>query len=178
MNRKLADRDVYTEAKRAALLAITAEHGGRLHAQAIVEAAEDIHSPLHDEFEWDDGEAAARYRLAQAGALVRRLKLVIMRSDEGPKIIKISEVREFHSRDSQRAIHAGMETLESIMEDPAKREDMLQTCLHAMESYRSRYRELSELAAVWGALDDVLLEHKVDNQRRARKHRGGDEARA
>ena len=46
-------------------------HGGLLLAEAVVESARDPKSPLHEDFEWSDGEAAKLYRLDQARCLIR-----------------------------------------------------------------------------------------------------------
>lgn len=50
---------------------------GLLTKPMVVEAARPAQSPLHDEFDWDDSEAAERWRLEQAGQLFRRIKVVI-----------------------------------------------------------------------------------------------------
>lgn len=66
-----------------------------LPADAVVEAAKPIGSPLHDHFEWDDGTAAHEFRLTQARALVRNIRVVI--NKDTPKERKI---RVFvHSRE-------------------------------------------------------------------------------
>lgn len=50
---------------------------GRLVPGDVVEAARDPDSPLHSHFTWDDTEAADKYRLQQAGVLIRSVKLEI-----------------------------------------------------------------------------------------------------
>lgn len=42
----------------------------------IVREAAKENSPIHDYFEWDDSEAAVKYRLEQAGCLMRECKTV------------------------------------------------------------------------------------------------------
>lgn len=49
---------------------------GTITTNAVLERAADPASPLHQHFEWDDTAAAARYRLQQAGALIRRFRIV------------------------------------------------------------------------------------------------------
>lgn len=58
---------------------------GLLHIEKVVEAARDPDSPLHKHFQWNDGEAAHRYRLGQARALIRAQKIPVR---IGPLIIK------------------------------------------------------------------------------------------
>ena len=50
---------------------------GRLTAENIVDVARSPTSVLHSEFEWDDSQAGERYRLIQAGRLVRSVKVVV-----------------------------------------------------------------------------------------------------
>lgn len=60
----------------AEIEALIDRHGNRVTAQLIVEAAANPASAMHDHFLWDDTEAAKRYRLTQAGALLRRFQIV------------------------------------------------------------------------------------------------------
>lgn len=50
---------------------------GRLSADAVVREAADPSSPLHDYFEWDESEAAHKYREAQARALIRSFRITV-----------------------------------------------------------------------------------------------------
>lgn len=58
--------------RRIATLALAqiAGKGGRLTAEKVVEHAADPTHPLHGFFEWDDTEAARKYRIAQARELI------------------------------------------------------------------------------------------------------------
>lgn len=149
--------DMKKEAIRAALLAIASARDGLLNPSDIVDAARDESSVLHDEFEWDDSAAAEAYRLAQAGALVRRVKLTVMRVDHSARQVRISTTREYQSRPSQRSKDGGYEPVVSIMSDEAKRAELLQQVMRELAAYRKRYAELSELRDVWSAVDDALV---------------------
>jgi hypothetical protein len=50
---------------------------GLLRPETIVAAARDSASPLHNHFEWDDAAAAQIYRIAQARALIRQVKIPV-----------------------------------------------------------------------------------------------------
>lgn len=69
-------------AKRVAeaLASLASARDGRLTPGDVVEAARPAESPLHDQFEWDDTAAAERYRLEQARALIRSVR-VLVRTD-------------------------------------------------------------------------------------------------
>jgi hypothetical protein len=127
-----------------------------LNSADIVDVAREPSSPLHSQFEWDDGEAAAAYRLAQAGALVRRVKLTIARPDEITRSIALTTTRAFQSRPSQRTSDGGYESIADIMTDSAKRAELIAQVLRELLSYRKRYAELQELRDLWVVLDDTV----------------------
>lgn len=56
---------------------IARNNGGKITATEIVEAASDPTSPMHSQFEWEDDQAAHKYRLIQARMLIRACKLEI-----------------------------------------------------------------------------------------------------
>lgn len=51
------------------------EVDGNVTAARVVEAASDVTHPLHDFFEWDDSEAARRFRMIQARSLIQRVRV-------------------------------------------------------------------------------------------------------
>ena len=53
------------------------QYGGNLKAEHVLDAARDPKNPLHPCFEWDDSVAAEKFRLEQAGYLVRHLRVEI-----------------------------------------------------------------------------------------------------
>ena len=67
---------------------------GALTADAVLDDARDADSPLHGFFEWDDTEAAQRYRIAQARQLIARVKVQIITSDDTEPV----RVRAYVSR--------------------------------------------------------------------------------
>jgi hypothetical protein len=66
---------------------------GYITPELVVEAATPEDHPLHPHFEWDDGEAAHKFRLSQAGGLIRRVdRITVSSPDTEPAE---STVREF-----------------------------------------------------------------------------------
>jgi hypothetical protein len=51
--------------------ALAKANGGTITPEALVDAARDKESPLHEYFEWDDATAAHQYRLEQARRMIR-----------------------------------------------------------------------------------------------------------
>lgn len=150
---KPASRDLKNEAITAAMLAISEAHDGLLAPAIVVDAARDPFSPLHDEFEWDDDAAAEGYRLAQAGALIRRVRLHVIKQNPKTKKVTATMTRQFQSRPSQRSRDRGYETVQDIMADEEKRAELIEQVVHELRAYRKRYAELFELAEIWAAID-------------------------
>lgn len=75
------------------LQAIYEQHG-RLTPSIVLDEATDPEHPLHGRFTWEDGEAARRWRLHQAQALIRSVNVVIEKRDDAPPIVVRAFVSE------------------------------------------------------------------------------------
>lgn len=153
---KPANIDIRQESICAALLEIAEANGGYLNPLHVVEAARDSSHILHSEFDWNDEEAAEKYRIAQAGALIRRVKFTVVRPPEEKKEIQMQTVRIYQSRKSARGSKGGYESVVEIMRDSDKREELLNQVLRELNSYRKRYAELAALSEVWAAIDEAI----------------------
>lgn len=63
------------------------DRDGRLTPRSVLDSARHPDSPLHNKFEWNDSVAAERYRLAQAGDLIRKVKIK-HRPDKPARVIR------------------------------------------------------------------------------------------
>lgn len=70
---------------QSALQAIYDE-AGALTPALVVAAASDPKHELHGRFEWDDTEAARRFRLAQAGQIIRTVSVRVDRGEDAKPI--------------------------------------------------------------------------------------------
>jgi hypothetical protein len=61
---------------------------GQLTAPVVVEEATPADAPLHDQFEWDDAEAAHHHRLNQARQLIRSVKIHIVPDDPASQTVR------------------------------------------------------------------------------------------
>jgi len=130
---------------------------GALHPPTLVEEAEAKDSPLHDYFEWDDGEAAHQHRLNQARQLIRLAVTIIPAVSNGP-------VRTYVSLSSLRRTDTGsyLATVD-ILSDAEKRAQALADAIRQLVKLQSRYAHLPELSPVWAsvALAATALEAKA-----------------
>lgn len=158
---KIKSMDLRNEAIRAELAAIAAANDGYLDPVHVVDAARNPLSKLHDEFCWDDEDAAEHYRIAQAGALIRRVKFTIMKQDASSKLVSVSVTRAYQSRPSSRKSGdaRGYETVDQIMSDPEKREELINQVIKELNAYRKRYADLIALSEIWRAIDDAVELH-------------------
>ena len=141
-----------------ALKEIARRGGGLLRPAAVVEAAKDEESPLHGAFEWDDGEAAQKYRLLQAQTLIRSFKVEIERNGQThtvPVFIGISTDRTGEKSDNPYRL------LEQVTKKPDLMRIAVQDALDQLEALRNKYAHLQELADVWAAVDKHTRRHKA-----------------
>jgi len=61
---------------------------GSLEPERVVDAARNPNSSMHGQFNWDDTEAAHQYRISQARALIKRVKVNVIRADD--TVVRVS----------------------------------------------------------------------------------------
>jgi len=65
--------------KAAAVRAL--ERNGKVDPQDLIKVARSPNHPCHDDFTWDDTEAAERWRHHQAKEIIRELKFMVMEGE-------------------------------------------------------------------------------------------------
>lgn len=66
------------------LMLLYKEHDHRLVPEAVVKDATNPHSPLHSYFDWDQSEAAQKWRVHQARLLINRVRVEVITDDHEP----------------------------------------------------------------------------------------------
>jgi hypothetical protein len=118
---------------------------GFLTARIVLDDATPSRSPIHGYFEWDDREAAVQYRLQQAQYLLRAIVVVHEES-------KVSTRAFVVVRDEGEQHYTSIAT---AMSNEEMRRQVLSRALAELDSWRHRYEELEELAAVFQAAEQV-----------------------
>ena len=124
---------------REHLHAIREEHG-RLDAELVVSLATDPAHPLHSYFEWDDTAAAHRWRIEQAGMLLR----VTYRPD--PE--KPTELRAFMAVRGEDAPRSQYVPTSEALADPFTRELILRQMKREWIGFKRRYEDMAEFSAL------------------------------
>lgn len=122
---------------------------GALTAESVLVDAKKKRSPIHDLFEWDDTEAACKYRLDQARHLLRSVEVVYHKTPQ-----QVEPVRAFVTiRDCDAAESSEYMRTITVLSTPEHRQALLSQARKEMREWAARYRHLSELAAVVDAID-------------------------
>lgn len=123
---------------------------GLLIPAKVVAYAENPKTALHSKFQWDDTEAAQRWRIWQARQVIR-IHVTIEEHTE-------KEVRTYVSLYSDRGHeHGGYRALVSVMNEKEQREELLDQAMIEARAWRRKYKELSELAAVFEEIDKLAV---------------------
>lgn len=122
---------------------------GKLHPRAVVAFAEDESTALHKCFEWDDSEAARKFRLAQAAAIIRVAVRIETNGEESMR------VRAYCSLPSDRAADGGYRAVVDVVSDEMMRQELLQTALDELSAFRRKYAALTQLEPLFSALEKI-----------------------
>lgn len=124
---------------------LVAKHGGKVTPRLVVEYARNPRTALHARFTWDDGEAAEKYRLWEARALLNVFVTVLVPDTE--------PVRVFTSLSTDRHKRGGYRLTTSVLSDTEHRAIMLADAKRELHAVKLRYQHLNELAEVWAAIN-------------------------
>lgn len=124
---------------------------GKLTKEIVLEAARHRNSPLHDHFEWDDTEAAKKFRLVQARNLIRHVVVVF----ENPNSEEQVETRAFVSISSQDENKLIYTSIEDAMADDLMREEVFRNALESLNSWKKKYANLEIFYDVVKAIEKL-----------------------
>ena len=119
-------------------------HAGWLKPEDVIMEARPSGARLHDEFEWNDGKAAHKYRMEQARELIQ------VCVEYYPQTEKMTRV--FVSLSTDRRKGGGYRDMRVVLGNREYREQMLQDALEEMQRFRVKYAVLKELASVFSAM--------------------------
>jgi hypothetical protein len=129
------------------------EKRGFITPQIVVEDAEKSSSPLHDYFTWNNDEAAIKWRIEQAKMLIRSIVVTVINEDK-------PEVRQFFSvtpsaemKTSATKVYV---TLNTVMNDETKRNEVVAYALRELRGWRERYAQYQELEDLIFGIDEGL----------------------
>jgi len=151
---------------RLALMALARQDEGRLTADRVVESARPLTSPLHSEFEWNDGEAAHKYRIVQARKLIQSVTVKVHTTEytmDAPVFVRDPNVD---------AKDQGYVSLARAAEDSSTAHEILVTEFGRASSALIRAKAVAAALGLGDELED-LIERLAGLRERAQ--RSGDD---
>lgn len=122
---------------------------GDLTPENVVDVAADPAHPLHSRFEWDDTVAGERWRISQAGELIRRVKIVYTDEPERePRKARAFFSSAYAKPDAPKGSYS---PTTEIMENPVHRRMLLAQCKRELDDFTRKYGHLVEFADLLAA---------------------------
>lgn len=134
------------------LARIAAAHNGILFPADVVNAARNPESPLHDVFDWNDTEAAEKWRLEQARRLIR-VQVTFLPSEN-------KTVQAYISLTPARAEDGGYLPVEKVLSDEKLLEQMKADAARELEIFSAKFARISELKPVFEAAAAFIKKRK------------------
>lgn len=131
---------------------IRLDHAGELHPQDVVDDARPEESPLHEVFEWDDAIAGENWRKDQAGHLIRSVRVVEEAEFEDQEDRKVIAYVSVRSPETKRSTYV---TTTQALSNEDFRSQMIADVIRQLVGIRKRHDDLTELASVFHAIDQV-----------------------
>jgi len=142
-------REVYLQE----LNAVAAENGGMLRPADVVEYAKDPGTALHSMFEWDDTEAAHKYRLQQARQIIRVVTIT-------SPINQDEKVRAFVSLKSDRYNDRGYREMVAIITDEQLMDVLEAEARMEAQVFIDKYQKVKSFAEAIKELQKVVSQPK------------------
>jgi len=134
---------------------------GHVTAALLLDAAMKKGHPLHDFFEWDDSEAARKWRLAQAEAMIIGTRYIAyLREDDGKRKKGISAIDESGKKIAVRRYlpaqgAEGFRERVEVLGDEESRRAIVERKLGALRSWCQSVVDIEELAAIRRAIEEL-----------------------
>lgn len=130
--------------------------------QNVVNLARNTDSVIHNDFEWNDEIAGEKYRVIQAGNMIR--SFVLIRDEEPTQPEENNEIvfsgEEPHPVVKLRALHSTSKTheyapCELFIENKDEYQILLGKAIAELEAFKRRYAMIAELEDVFNAINNL-----------------------
>lgn len=150
---------------------IRRENDGHLYPEAVVDFAKNPATELHKRFDWEDSEAARRWRLHQAGQIIRAAVTIIPSGNNN-----VVKIRAFVSLPSDRLNARGYRGVRDVLSDEIMFDEHLNRLLADVTALQAKYSVFEPLrpvvAAIVGAVKKARATAKAKRRTtRARRKR-------
>lgn len=133
----------------AELVALTNANGGRITPEIVLEAATNPASSFHKHINWDVDDAARRFQLQQAGAIIRKFRIV---REANGRTIRVDAFVRVPDSANGYAPTQDVVTLDWVVQQKRLR------LIASMEKLAIELRHWDEFTALADVLDEALAE--------------------
>lgn len=116
---------------------------GELTAENLVEVSRPEDAPLHNAFEWDDAEAAEKWREQQARVIISHI------------VIKSEEVKPVRAFFNITSLGNNYEKFEVLISQEDKKAELLAQAKRELQTFRRKYDTLKELSGIFKEIDKL-----------------------
>lgn len=134
---------------------IRERNGGIVKPIDVVEAAKDISSPIHKEFEWDVDKAAVTAWKQRARQMLNHLVIVVDVNKSDPEHTPPAFINVQITRGSR-----GYASTDAVALSEDWRSYALDQCMKMLTGLKRRFNHLSELDSVWAAIEEAGSKQK------------------
>lgn len=117
---------------------------GKVTPQEVLEKARDENSELHKCFEWNDSVAAEKYRLQQAGQVLRMLVFTPKNEEQPP-------LRIFHITEEKNVY----QPTKMFLKNEDEYQSLLKRAINELNAFKQKYHTLSELEEIFKMIDEL-----------------------
>jgi hypothetical protein len=145
--------DIPADVVYSELIAVKKNNNGNLTPDDVVEAAKDPASAMHNWFTWEDTEAARRYRLMEAGSLIRSIEVVYK---EAPKMERRAFEISYRKKTGDSESRTIYRTAAEAAADPDTHARLIAEAVRTLMAWRKRFAALQELHHIMTQIDAVV----------------------
>lgn len=144
---------VKVETAHEEIMRIKDKNGGFVSPDDIVKEASEKSNPLHPLFTWDDTEAARKYRLNEAGALLRSIEITYVELPKQPRRAFEVTYKKPPGSVEKQTLYA---TAEEAAADPETHAKLIAEAVRTLMDWRARFRYLQELSQLMEQIDRTV----------------------
>jgi hypothetical protein len=131
----------------------------------LVEESRPVDAPLHDTFEWDDSEAAERYREDQAKRLIGALKVVFVRNDTEEPLppmrayVSVVDTPRLEMYESSAPKLRHYRPIVKVMSTEDLRDQYRRQAFDTLCGWRDRYADIDDFARIFKEIDALKVKY-------------------
>lgn len=126
---------------------------GRITPEIIVNEASKKKSPLHEFFDWEDSEAAIKWRKQQARNLIKSIEIIV---EETPEVETVALFFNVQNSEGQKYV-----SVYDVMDNEEYRRELVERALNEIKRWEKQYKHLNELKSIFSEIGKTQKKLKL-----------------